>query len=524
VLGQGDLTLLGAFVPATRGGETPDQFGHSGAYTNTYTGLTLRRLSGTPTLFSISAEGYLVEYAIPSDGNLLTSSPFNSATLVRTWGDIWSTMLSQYPNDALGLASGTGWSNGYRANALFWDDTTSRMYWTTKVGYPSSNNTESDFSLGYSTLDDTGHTGTGIGCWRVSPLSTHGSRWVGQPMRIPDSFAVNTLLNSAMTLGVGFGPNLSIGSYGPKPTGQNLFAMRHPDTTSDPITANPHTSDMTNFYQGPLTPLAKFLYDDPPTMRGDRTPWPVTEYGVDSHALIEGQTGWAAYDYVNGGVWIEGAAKHGIVTFASLMGGNISATIASVASASQFTISKDIPTDAVIVGDIVLVDTIGTQGLSNYPFSLGRVSAISGRTITFQNNGVQSLTKFSGQTLAGGGNDDTSLPLVGGSVMCGVRYMGNGPTAARQINIGQIFDPAQYAQVALGSRASNAVTPAAQWEIQWPDHSSPVQGDVSGTPYHARCDGVAFDPVTKRLYVLIYGNVGITSAVSVLVNVFSVNC
>lgn len=504
ILGLGKDTLWGQVPPAppsnlrvVQGGTAnkavlqPSDFSCLGAFTIAPGGdpnfagtLALRYVGGQPRLYSMSigSGGRVNEFSVPSDNALRTAAPFPAAALTYDFGDIYQQALYSTVDKGYGTPPFTGLASGISPNGLFWDEIDRRMYWTYTSGY---NNTSgvSDTVVGYSTLNDATHTGTGVGMWKLVPPSAGNNRWVNGLVSIPPDYAA---LFGGRRLGVGFGGFYSIASNGPVSAGPALYAV-------DPAG---FTAAMNRNYAA-STPLKLMLHKFGTDVSAGyhRPPRHASLQCLDMYdeGAFKGQTNvWNWSDKPPSAVWIDTGSKHGFIVFALLSGGNVQTNVLSASGSLACQVAD---ASGLHVGDFVQVQTVNTAGQSEYPFAVGSVASIAGNNVTFGflENGWPS------------GTSNVGAARVGGTVVSGAFYQGGGNCASCWWTPWYIYDPSDLAAVAQGTKQPDLLVPTSMANYPLPHvERYPIPG---GGPDQIRpClpNGAAYDPATKRLYVL-YG-------------------
>lgn len=289
LLAQSDLTYLGtqAIAETYNGKSTLD--GQCLGYR--YVGGQLRFFI---TVFGPSYWQQVIE--LNSQGFSTTSPP--TATLSRDWGDIYDgKMLTDNPDNAV------------IANGLFWDSVDSRLYWSYGNNY---NGSDSDYCLGYSTLNDSNGQSTGFGPWSVG----NGITWKacqGCVTPVPASFrSTYNLGNKRLAMGAGGAFSLVTGgatSMGP--------AMAAFDPSALPAEGGTISPTVLCYYPYSATP--KY---GPPDRCHRNTNY--TDGMVDNWDPSGGIGYWQWVDeFRQGGTWIESASRKGILFGATIGQGDV---------------------------------------------------------------------------------------------------------------------------------------------------------------------------------------------------------
>ena len=491
-----DLTPKGAFL-------VPDS-GSNGGNLTYGSGLTLRYLGGTPYLFMNDFDySNMCQVGIPADGSLTTAAPFPSGTFVRSWGDIYQSKLVGLRDDGrgggdvppyIGPANPTDGLTGHTRNAKFYrDETDQRLYWMRTTSYDSGGAPFiSDLCVGYSTLNDAAHTGTGVGMWSIDvPASAgtggEGNRWVYNMTAIPSSFAATYC--GGKRLGIGGGGPPSIFTAGPASMGTALYAI---DPPSLGITAN----------QGQLPAFNRLLLHPYHGAFGVpfRMKKPPNLYFQDQgHADAQGDGThpdyWTWFDAAGyGTIWIHGPNKAGLLVFARCGGGNADSTILASPTPTSTDIFVANPGD-VIVGDFCLVGTTGTITMGDYPFATELVTGVAGNHIS-----ITQLT-YTGVDPSFVG---VGTPQAGQLFFVGGRYVGGGQWCSRNVHGAFIYSEATLAS---GVGVGGAIpTDQVIWDegsvFQHVGMVYPIPGGGAGTNA-GYVSGVALDTNVSpyRLYV-----------------------
>lgn len=466
-----DFTALGAFaIPGAL------DFG---------SGLAFRYVSGQFRLYGVTSAGSLIEYLPVADGSLsLTGTGISQASTLNNFGDIFQNEI--YRDVSIGGGAATeppksGFADAGAPQGIYWDATDSRLYWMRTTSY-NNTTTTSDTAVGYSTLNDGAHTGTGIGMWKLSPpknLGGYGNRWVTGMLPIPAAFAA--VSTGGRRLGVGFGGNFSIIGQGVPSIGPALFAMNPPsgsDPDHDYITTGltqllHYPSDVAHVAR-PAGLLAQQDFLD--TFNGNTGVW----------GWSDAQIGGIA------GVWIDGTVKKGVLFFTQLSGGNANTTISAspTPSHSVFTVANK---GDVLVGDYVRWATDTTAGHS-YAYDTGTIAAISGQQITVENirdpNTDPSV------------ENPASLPVVGGTFFAGGWYQGGGVATTRFYPAVYAYNPVDLALIAAGASSYGATPYLATTTWSLPGNTAPFVGGGPSGDRPGRVTGGCYDPATKRLYLM----------------------
>jgi hypothetical protein len=291
---QANFTYLGSFLmPTSANGN--DTAGSTGGFTMRYLNGQLDFLATT----HIYTGGLVYEVAYPGIG---TGSNLPTAQVTHFWGDIYS---GQKWTNSGGSSLTSGGNDTY---GLFYDPSSGRLYWNYGWWYNSSY--PNDPSLGYSTLNDTTGTATGVGDWSLANRYEKFDR--GGMLAIPQWFA--TRYTGGMTLGVGFGGYYSIAStisWGP-----SLAAINPPD-----IITNPSQSALAN------VPLLGYPTGEP---RANRDPNYTSYYDggnfpgqLGPFNPVNGVGQWTDSDSIGGATWIDTPSLGGVLFIAKVGHGNV---------------------------------------------------------------------------------------------------------------------------------------------------------------------------------------------------------
>lgn len=488
------LSLLPTLEVHARQIVTKDDFAFVGAFmapVGWLNSLTHRYRGGQIYLYSIvgsgSNKGHVYEFPIPTLGQ---TRPYPTQSAFRNYGDIFQDKLRTTVSDGATAwtdeAPGVGVDNS-TIPRIYWDEIDQRMYWTKLIGY---NNTidRADVSTGYSTLDDSTPSGTGVGSWKLDTWMNGGSRnhrWMGGFLPIPPSFAAT--YTGGKRIGIGFGGPVSIISNGVASIGPTLFAM-------------PPLNPTTTLYTHTDVPLLELL-----SSIGTAAPRGSEHLCFNNYLdpFKYSSDHWIIGDTVGGAVWIDGVNKHGVVYVTNMAGGNLNTTITNTTPPTLTSFSLADIGDAV-VGDKIQVHTDNYTG--QYPFETCSISGISGNTVT-----VTSCANGNPVAAPGGGNVTSTLkgvPIVGQPAVQGVYYAGGGPTMSRWYSSMYIYDPVDLANAALDpiGHPPTSILPVSNSNIAYPNITNPQPGTATGanqdTLSNAR--GVTFDPTTNRLYIMTF--------------------
>ena len=489
------LSLLPAMEVHAKQIVTKDDFAFVGAFMTPVgwlNSLTHRYRGGQLYLYSMvgagSNKGQLYEFPVPTLGQ---TRPYPTQSTSRNYGDIFQDKLRTTVSDGGGTewtdeAPGVGVDNS-TIPRIYWDEIDQRMYWTKVVGY-NNTTTRADVSTGYSVLDDTTPSGTGIGSWKLDSWTAGGStnhRWMGGFLPIPATFA--STYTGGRRLGIGFGGPVSIVSNGVVSLGPTLFAV---NAFNPAIPLYDHTGEsmqelLSSRGTAALRGSEHLCYND----------YLDPFKGTSDH--------WIIGDTVGGAVWIDGANKHGILYVTNMAGGNLNTTVTNDTTPTMSSFSVADVGDA-RVGDSIRINTDNYTG--QYPFETCFITGISDRTITVNNclNGNPTSAPGTGNvtiTMKG-------LPIVGQSVVQGVYYAGGGPSMSRWYPSWYIYDPDDLAAAAMDpiNHPPSSIQPAYNSNVQYPNIPYPSPGTSTGSVQDtlSNARGVTFDPTTNRLYIMTF--------------------
>jgi hypothetical protein len=451
VLGPGDFTYLGSFYAYNDGAQAIFQ-----------RGLTHRYVGGNLRLYTISSRNtgfHLYEIVVPAPN----MSSYSNAMLANDFGNICSgKMVVDNPNPTIEIYG------------IYWDEIDGRMYWLFQDIYnivcPES------ASIGYSTLDDSSHGGTGIKAVRM-PASigckvTHGIT------PIPAAFALQ--YTKGWRLGLGYGGYESGVASGPASMGPALIAI-------DPaeITAAANQGYLKN-----AKVMVKHDYNG-----NDRTsPWRArrdTDYynsfGDGWNPGSEPYGFWQWTDYIKqSAVWIDLPTKHGFLVM-SLMSsrGNVTGAVSQTFATSpaptttSATLNGALP--GLSAGDYVWFSMTGySQGYR------ARIKSVNGLQITFDDTS---------------GNPLPVAPNAPGKIFRGQFYSNGKPGSVHSKHSWFIYDPAELAKGAQGKTPVDRVQWTNSWDAQFPGFSYPLPSWGGSPP--GMIVGTTFDPITNYLYVMI---------------------
>jgi len=458
-----DFTPLGAFA-------LPDGY---------MEGLTGRYVGGVYKLYTLQFagdyRGHMFEFSPVADGSLKTEPNYTSASL-QSFGDIFQNAIASYNSGSLLRGLANVWDTYWGTAGLYWDETDQRMYWLRQKDYESMD--FPDVTIGYSTINDGNHTGTGTRIWSIASdrfPDGPGNRWAFGMTAIPTLFSNNYL--GGRRLGVGMGGGMSIIGNGTPSIGPALFAIAPPNLDNDT-----DLSTLSGGYVELLNHPEDASYAKLRATRNASYPgFNDFEGGNYDHAT----TYWFRTDQSRYGVWIDTATKHGVI-FPSYMGaGNANTTVlASPApTKSVFTVAS--------IGDIQAGDLIkiGTDYNPTpiRPFEHGKVLSVSGGEITLV-------------------SDLTGTPIEGGAVVAGSWYGSGGEGVTRYWTPWYVYDPADLALVAANpiTYPADRVVPKYNTNVALPGVSYPLPGSdaINQNPKYMIL-GCAFDAITNRLYLLI---------------------
>lgn len=481
------ITLLVILVPGfchSRSVITPSDFTYIGGFRTPLVeeprSLTVRYKGGTPYLYSTypvkDSQGALIDFRliemnIPTLQTTYTS--FTRAEITHTYGDVWGAALRDtvYNGSAdceaspcIGISGGASTPSG-----IYWDEIDQRLYWVKTVNYNNSNDPgdPSDTAFGYSTLNDTAHTGTGIASWmldeRRADNNNWGGRWAFSVFPIPAVVADEL---DGRRIGIGAGGGVSIISNGPPSMGPAAFAVKPPSTSVEAAYS---------YLAAEPIPLVHHQLS-----RAKRSP---SYLGLN---MSSGDAGylktdeWFAEDETKHGVWISEVNKHGFLAIGKLGGGNLNTTITAFNSSTSVTVADAGDT---IIGDLLRVDTAASNFATGYTYDRVRVSGVTGNTITFATPLLETYQ-------------------VGDKVQAGTWYWGGGPEDSRVYTMAYIYSEDDLLAVAQGTKQADALVPT--YNELWPLPSNipnPGAGRTSGGGVRS-VRGVTYDPTSKRLYVM----------------------
>jgi hypothetical protein len=470
VLTQSDLTYLGAFYLA--GGSSPWYL----------QGITHRYIGGNLRLYSTMTAGsptdHLYEYAVPT----LKMSAFNTANPTYDFGDLYDGKRD------IGRVGG----NPPTTYGLYWDEVDQRMYWVFQDGYNTVSLT--DACIGYSTLSDVTHLATGVKAFRLPASIRCKIAFALTP--IPAAFA--SAYCGGYRLGVGFG---GITSGGPSASlGPALVAL---DTSEMGSVA--HLGYLNN-----CTRLVEYGgAKTSPTL-----PYPArrdTDYN-DFTGLSVPVTAGVGYfnntDYLRAtGFWVHTSSKDGFITFVSQScnGGMNSPQESTMSVCTTTSGTLNVPIPDLKVNDLVAFYCAGyTQ-----KWLTGRILTISpgGLDLTFDDARGSPVTFTTGGV--------TYVPDSPGLLKRGQWYCEGTLFSTRGKHTAYIYDAATLAAGAMGLQTLDALSQL-NWNNSW-DHQfgmltypatgfygrpEPPNSNYGGEAQH-EMKGMAFDPATNRLYILV---------------------
>jgi hypothetical protein len=449
-LGQSDLTYLGAFCLNGDGGSSCFQ-----------QGLTFRYVGGNLRIYSSTLGSHLLEYSVPA---LKTSPAYNNAPLTYDFGDLYD---GKRVVDA---------GSGITTYGLHWDETDQRMYWVYQAGYGAS---IVSACIGYSIMNDTAHTATGVKAVRLPASITSKIAFGLTP--IPTAFA--TANCNGYRLAVGFGGIASSGASAS--IGPALCAI-------DPAEIGSIA------HQGYLTHAVRMVqhgglraYDGLAPFYAKRDTDYLGYYGSQWNP-IGGVGYWGENDFLrSGGFWIHTANKDGLLLFVQQSCNGGVTTAPQNSTLVSATVTGCVLTNAILgltIGDLVSVATSGTQD-----GQVARIMNISGLNITYDNG--------AGAALA-------TIPNVPGNLKRGQWYTGGTTWSTRSKHTCYVYDQGGLAAGAHGTTPLSSVPYSGYWDHQFGFASYPLAGypepnNSWGGEGPNEIKGVTFDPLTSLLYVLV---------------------
>ncbi len=298
LISKNNFTYLGAIaLPTTANG-----------WSTSYSagGLAHRTVNGELRFFTTShvySGGLIYETNAPE---FRTTPPYNTASVVRNWGDVYSGKKVLFNGGGSNELNG-----GNPTNGIYYDQALNRLYWAYGHWYNTENTNNPSF--GYSTLDDNSGVATGVGAWN---FVNRGEKFVrGGLVRIPEWFA--TRFTGGRSLGVGLGGYYSIIASGS--AGIAVTAVSDPD-----INQSPHSTSLNH------TPLVGYPFSAPDRMsrNADYTSF----YDGGSYPTTPGAWNpsggvgkWTWSDMFRGSaVWIDNLPNvHGLLVIGKIGHGNV---------------------------------------------------------------------------------------------------------------------------------------------------------------------------------------------------------
>ncbi len=287
LLHEADFTYAGAFkMPLTAGGVSTSF---------TTAALTLRNTAGTDRLISTGYSGTssrihrVYEVNIPALTLGSTVSSYNTASVYKAWG------LQPYGS----LIQDTPDGNGMVVYGLFWDATDSRLYWSTGEYYQ---NAVTEWpSFGYCTLDDASTTATPVGWWGVSGVNAKMVKT--GILRIPNSsFITANCPGKPLAAGFGSGglsvlnghslgpaffaiPAPDTGTYASGTSVPKVELLSYPWNQNQPVASNPLRARRDNDYKaayfGPVTSATSNTVVCGPNVTSGNNIWGNFESGIN---------------------------------------------------------------------------------------------------------------------------------------------------------------------------------------------------------------------------------------------------
>lgn len=484
LLTRDDFTYLGAYrLPQTVTGNWQSYFGR---------GLALRREAS-----DVGNEVHLLSAAYNATPNHLiyewrdrglstggaspySANSYSTATVVKTYGDVYSgKKLVVYNGSEVPLTAQLDGDFG-----IYWDDADSRLYWSYGYGYSSDANS---WCLGYSTLDYSNNTGAGFGPWRLYS-SGSGQSWKalsGGLVGVPADYAAAYL--SGKRLAVGMGGYYSLVGACDASLGPSLTAV-------DAVP--PGAAEKTDLASTPL--VGYWPHDPAPGAGRDRCNRP-----EDAAALGVGET-WPPdkfswNDRVRCGAWIDTGTKCGVL-FAGTYGRGRTQYLSSQIASSyhghywaiydpyQFTPASGLPRHG------IQPDVFDYQ----YPVTDYSNSQVYGTGAAYP---VSSITSTAGAP------QSSSTGCV---VVCPSHGLGNGNYVevfgASDPTYNKIWEvpPSGGVIDANSFRIRNTSASGNVWPGGSPSGAITLRRVGTNGPAGIGLDspkGMAFDPVTNRLYV-----------------------
>lgn len=423
--------------------------------------LTMKKINGEVIFYTLgggnSGDAGALFSITPPSSSLGTGTDLGTypvATSIR-YGDIYQ---DKYPDKNLN-------NEATRVKGLFWDETDSRLYFLNTKDYDTT--PDSTLSIGWATIDDTAHTGTAVGMWKISYVGmangsyAYGDRWASGMVSIPEWFRPYV---NGKRLGVGNGLVVSVLSAGPMSYGPVLYAM-------DPLSVTTQGSLMSPPNLTPLLAHQDGFYTKMPRGGASITDQ-LTTFSVG--AGVGHVTDFDDNDETRENIWIDGVAKHGLLSFGTLRDGNVTATIQSTPTPTSTTFTLD-SVSGLYAGDRIRVESTYVQTIYNYEAPY--IQSIDGNEIT--------LTSAM-----------TGTPVPGGMVNAGRWYGPGGNYYTRLKNYIYIHNPDDLIDVASEVDPPGDV-PAARYLLELPDGVG------------RRVIGSAYDHDAKKMYVAFYyGNGG----------------
>jgi hypothetical protein len=297
VLNKPNFTYLGSFLLPTSANNWSTAFS-TGGLAHRYVKGKLRFL----TTSHVNSGGLVYEF---NDPGCAAGGTLPQARVVRHWGDVYGG------HKWVGNDGGTAkLSGGAYTYGLYYDDKLGRLYWT--YGHWFNTTHPSNPSLGYSVLDDSTGTATGVGAWSLAGRPEKFSR--GGVTKIPRWFADRYTRGKA--LGVGFGGSFSIistASFGP-----SLAAVGHPDPAKNPDRSALANVPLVGYPDGAPERAHR---DADYTSYYDGGTWP-TKPGSWNPRKGVGYWTWSDNIY-GGGCWVETPSRGGVLFLAKLGQGKV---------------------------------------------------------------------------------------------------------------------------------------------------------------------------------------------------------
>jgi hypothetical protein len=453
--------------------------------------VTLKEFNGTSRVYLIyDGTGDVLEFIEPTLSACNTAIASMNTATYPGWGGNWGSFDVQAEG---GFIPG---SQSTLAHGLYYDSVTSKLVlnWATNYAGGTFSNT-----VATATMDSGTHTLTVTGCYK---FSDHPPPQTGLGLTIiPDAFVTANL--PAGRRWALLGGNLASQENSMGPT---LTAVAPPaDNDCDPNTSYPLTNVTTplSLYLATVGPTCDSGDDQMPDVGCTPSQAPTAPYAAKQLFADYSMTtyGWAWTPYAGQGWWTtstggrigwyDDGVKHGVIVPYHTPSGWLNTTVSAstTPTGTQFTATSIDMHDGsnLNVNDGIWIETC-TIGVDGAGCEQTNQKNLSTSYVTAIDTGTKLVTYGVMSADFGSGNH---LPVVGGKVLAGCIYAHGGQHCSRGIPRLQVYDPAQYAEVAASTRELYDVqyTDEADMSAVWHHFGSPAAG--GGVNQNAPIPGTA---------------------------------